>query len=92
MVEPEMKCSLSKELCKVDCAAWFLYKSATSNGCPLWWWVYFCSSIAVLFQGRGQQVMKDYLQSIDIICTIVFAAASIYEHLLSYRDVCWQTQ
>jgi hypothetical protein len=32
--------------------------------------------------------MKDYLQSIDIICTIVFAAASIYEHLLSYRDVC----
>jgi hypothetical protein len=55
------KCSLSKELCKMDCAAWFLYKSATSNGCPQSWYVYFCSSIAVVFQGRGQQVMKDYL-------------------------------
>jgi hypothetical protein len=45
----------------------------------------------VLFQGRGQQVMKDYLQSIDEICTIIFEIASIYEHLLCYRDVCWQT-
>ncbi len=74
-VGSEMKCSLSKELCEVDCAAWFLYKSATANGCPLCWCVYFCSSIAVLFQGRGQQVMRDYWQSIDEICTILFAAA-----------------
>jgi hypothetical protein len=85
----EMQCSLSKELCEVECPAWFLYKSATSNGCPLCWCVYFCSSIAVLFQGRGQQLMKDSLQSIHEICTICLAATSIYEHLLCYRDVCW---
>jgi hypothetical protein len=57
------------------------YKSATSNGFPLCWFVYFCSSIAVLFQGRGQQVMKDYLQIyLWNLYTIVFAAAKMYEH------------